>query len=278
VSEAAAIARLLADPDPGIASSLRRQLLAREDEPPGLREAVEALPDPVERARAREARFEIGCERAADRLIRRGRSGHELDLELGAFEIARMEDPDADVVTAGKTLDALAERARPKVAAACNPRARLEALAWFLGQEEGFTGDRNEEEVPRCSSLPSVIERRRGLPISLSTVYLLVGRRLGLELFGVAAPLHFLVGGPIDGGMLYLDAFDRGRTLEAEDAAALLRGLGVVFRLEHLAPAATRPIVARMARNLVAFYARRPRGESRARRYARVAMALEDSL
>ena len=65
--------------------------------------------------------------------------------------------------------------------------------------------------------------------------------------------------------------------METEDAAAMLRGLGVVFRPEHLAPATTKPIVARMARNLVAFHARRPRGETRARRYARVAMALEES-
>src|SRR5581483_4523606 len=271
MTEAAAIAQLLADPDPGIATQLRKQLISRDEDPPGLRDAVEALPDAGDRARAREARLEVGRERAAERLIRRATDGPSPDLEACSFEIARMEDPDADIATAQRALDALAERGRARLEAACDARSKLQTLAIFLGHEEGFSGDRNEEEVPRCSSLPLVLERKRGLPIALSTVYLLVAKRLGVELHGVAAPLHFIVGGPVEGGTLYLDAFDRGRPLEQEEAAAMLRGLGVVFRPEHLAPTSTRPIVARMARNLVAHYARRPRGEARARRYARVA-------
>lgn len=278
MTEAAAIAQLLADPDPGIATSLRRQLMTRDEDPPGLRDAVEALPDAADRTRAREARLEVGRERAAERIIRRASSDGDMDLEPCAFDISRMEDPDTDVTTAQRALDAIAERARPRVAGGRDARGRVLALAIFLGHEEGFVGDRNEEEVPRCSSIPLVVERKRGLPIALSTVYLLVAQRVSVELFGVAAPLHFIVGGPVEGGTLFLDPFDRGRPMETEDAAAMLRGLGVVFRPEHLAPASTKPIVARMARNLVAFYARRPRGETRARRYARVAMALEDSL
>jgi regulator of sirC expression with transglutaminase-like and TPR domain len=275
VSEADAVAQLLADPDPGIATSLRRQLVMREADPPGLREAVEALPDPLDRSRAREARLEIGRERAAERLLRLGAAPGELDFEAGTFEIALMEDPDRDVALAREKLDALAKGATLVVPGG-DPRSRLIALSAFLGDAEGFSGDRSPDEVPRLSSLPDVLERRRGLPIALSAVYLCVARRIGVELYGVGAPLHFIVVGPTAAGPLYLDPFENGRPLEPGEAAAMLRRLGVVFRPEHLAPTRNRAIVARMARNLVAFYANRPRAEHRARRYARVAMALEE--
>ena len=277
MGDAAAIARLLADPDPGIASALRRQLVLKDEDPPGLREAVEELPDPAERSRAREARLEIGCERAGEKIIRGASEG--MDLEDLTLLVARMEDPDADTACARKALDALADRVRAKVESATTARNRVLTIADFLGGDEHFEGNNTQEEFALGSSLPLVLERRRGLPIALSVVYMLVGKRVGIELFGVSAPLHFVVGAPVEEGTLYLDPFDRGRPLELDDLFRLLRELGVVsLRPEHVAPASTKAIVARMARNLNKFYASRPRSEARARRYARVAMALEDAL
>jgi regulator of sirC expression with transglutaminase-like and TPR domain len=289
VSEIASIARLLADPDPGVVVALRRQLALRDDDPPGLRDAIEALADPADRARAREARLEVGRERAAERLVRLatslGDAGEKrrarrrrLDLEEGAFEIARLEDPDADVAAARRALDELGARARARIAAerpGRRSRERLVLLARLLGGDEGFVGDREEANMPRNTSLAEVLERKRGLPIALSVVYLLVGARAGVALFGVGAPLHFLVGGQTEDGPLYLDPFAKGRLLGAREVGAMLALMGVSFRPEQLAPTPVREILARMARNLVAFYARRARGEARAQRYARLAIALE---
>jgi regulator of sirC expression with transglutaminase-like and TPR domain len=279
VSEIAALARLLADPDPGIATALRRQLAGRAEDPPGLRDAIETLPDAAERARAREARLEACRERAAEHLIALAKRG-DPDLEEGALAIARLEDPDVDVAPPRARLDELGRFASamleglPPGAAA---RERLLVLARLLGEREGFEGDRSDETVHLASSLPLVLERRKGLPIALSVVYLLVAKRAGIELAGVGAPLHFLVGGPAGGQTLYLDPFARGKSLEPAEAALFLRSMGVVFRPEHLAPVGARAIVARMARNLVSFWAKRPRGEARARRYARVANGVEPS-
>jgi regulator of sirC expression with transglutaminase-like and TPR domain len=290
VAEIEAIARLLADPDPGIATALRRQLALRPEDPAGLREAVEALEDPLDRARARDARLEVGRERAQDRLLRLA-GGADPSLEEGAFEISRLEDPDTDVAGARRKLDELASKLRgllegdpetlaPLVAAPRGPtgrREKISVLAWFLAEREGFEGEREEYDSPRNSILPEVLARKRGLPIALSVVYLLVAARAGIELFGVGAPLHFLVGGPTETRPLYLDPFHKGRILEAEAVADFLRGLDVAFRPEHLAPTASRKILARMARNLVAYHARKPRGETRARRLQRIALAFEAS-
>ena len=295
MSEHAALAQLLADPDPGIANALRKQLAEREADPPGLRDAIESLADAGDRARARAARVEAGRERAAAKLVRLAETpddpgtpgGSSALLEEGALEIARLEDPDVDCAAAVRALDDLARRAREAVAVdaarahqlANPPRTlaeqRLLALSRFLGETEGFEGDRDEQSLPRSSSLPEVLVTRRGLPIALSVVYLLVARRIDVELHGVGAPLHFLVGAPVGTRHLYVDPFARGRPLETDGVAALLRRMGVVFRPEHLAATGPRAILARMARNLVSFHARRPRGETRARRCARVAVAFE---
>ncbi|MBI3726355.1 hypothetical protein HY251_20710 [bacterium] len=221
----------------------------------------------------------MGRDRAAETLVRFSQPGAEPDLEAGAFEIARLEDPDVDCGTARARVDDLGLLARRKLGRVGRPpsRASLAALASFLGETEGFEGDRADEDVPRCSSLPHVLERKRGLPIALSVVYLLVAARAGVALYGVGAPLHFIVGALTDDGPLYLDPFDRGRVMGAEDVASLLRKLDVSFRPEHLSPTGTRAILARMARNLVAYHARKQRGEPRARRYARVALAMEEA-
>lgn len=289
MAEADAIARLLADPDPGVAASLRRQLAQRPEDPPGLREAVEALEDPAERARARDARLEVSRERAAERLLRLARVAGEPSLEEAAFEVARTLDPDVDVVGAVQRLDALGSRLRDvldggpvapdafalKPATPIGPRQRLTVLSWFLGEQEGFEGDQEEYDSPRNSILPEVLERKRGLPIALSVVYLLVAARAGIPLYGVGAPQHFIVGGPADGRPLFLDPFRKGQVMEASDVADVQRALGVAFRPEYLAPTGPRRIIARMARNLVQYYGKRPRGELRARRFGRIAEAFE---
>ena len=77
--------------------------------PAGCAHGFQALTDPAERARAREARLEIGQERAADRLLRASAQGEGPDLEECAFLIARKDDPDVDIVSARRTLEASAD-------------------------------------------------------------------------------------------------------------------------------------------------------------------------
>jgi regulator of sirC expression with transglutaminase-like and TPR domain len=147
-------------------------------------------------------------------------------------------------------------------ARALDPRASAHtrglALAEFLAQDAGFRGNRSDYGDPRNSYLNEVLDRRLGLPISLSAIFLEIGRRLGLPVAGVGLPGHFIVrvGGPE--GLLYLDPFNGGRRLSLADCQALVQsstGLSrAAFDPAWLEPNPSRAIVARMLNNLRGLY------------------------
>jgi regulator of sirC expression with transglutaminase-like and TPR domain len=154
-------------------------------------------------------------------------------------------------------LEALAEAARPTVLRAWSDEARVRALNQFLFDEEGFHGDHEHYEDPRNSLLPDVLERRVGIPISLSLVYLEIAARLGLPAEGIGFPGHFLVRyrGRQDDQMI--DAF-RGTVLTEEQISALLRealGSAAVLRRAQLQPIRTRDFLVRWVSNLKHHYA-----------------------
>jgi regulator of sirC expression with transglutaminase-like and TPR domain len=131
------------------------------------------------------------------------------------------------------------------------------ALAEFLFQSYGLRGNADDYADPRNSYLNQVIERRLGIPISLSVIYLEVGRRLGLPVAGVGMPGHFIARVAGEDGPQYLDPFHGGRVLTVDDCRELVRrsaGIEGVFDMTWLAPTPPREIVARMLNNLRAFY------------------------
>jgi regulator of sirC expression with transglutaminase-like and TPR domain len=152
----------------------------------------------------------------------------------------------------------LAVAAQAALAGLGTPHWRGLALAEFLFQTYGLRGNTDDYADPRNSYLNQVLERRLGIPISLSVIYLEVGRRLHLPVAGVGLPGHFIV--RVDGegeAPEYLDPFHGGRLLTRDDCRELVRsaaGIEDVFDEDWLAPAPPREIVARMLNNLRAFY------------------------
>jgi regulator of sirC expression with transglutaminase-like and TPR domain len=152
----------------------------------------------------------------------------------------------------------LAEAAARGLSAHASAHTRGLALAEFLAQEAGFRGNTSDYSDPRNAYLNQVLDRRLGLPISLSVIFVEIGRRLRLPVAGVGLPGHFIVrvGGPA--GPLYLDPFNGGRRLGLADCQALVAastGLRrVAFDPGWLEPTPPREIVARMLNNLRGFY------------------------
>jgi regulator of sirC expression with transglutaminase-like and TPR domain len=113
---------------------------------------------------------------------------------------------------------------------------------------------------PRNSYLNDVLDRRLGIPITLSLVLIEVGRRLGLEMEGIGLPGHFITGARVDGEQVLLDPFNRGTILTAEGCSEVVaRALGQPVELgaEHFAPVTNRQFLARMLNNLKVSYWRR---------------------
>jgi regulator of sirC expression with transglutaminase-like and TPR domain len=151
----------------------------------------------------------------------------------------------------------LALAAQAALAGVAGPQARGVALAEFLFTAYGLRGNAGDYADPRNSFLNQVLDRRLGIPISLSVIYLEVGQRLGLPVAGVGMPGHFIVRAGSDADPVYLDPFHGGRVLTPEDCHELVRsaaGQQGPFDPAWLAPTPPRDIVARMLNNLRAFY------------------------
>ena len=203
--------------------------------------------DPVTDAAAREAAR--GADRARfARLV--ARPEPEIDLAGGALLIAGL-DRGLDPQPWLDTLDDLAARVRLRLDRGDDTERVLEVLHDTLFRELGFRGlGPLEPARPWHSWLDRVLTRRVGLPILLAIVELEVAWRLGLTLWGIGFPGHFLVGGP-DG--LLIDPADGGRRLTRDDCQALLRrsvGERVLLHNGMLRPAPRREILARLLRNL----------------------------
>jgi regulator of sirC expression with transglutaminase-like and TPR domain len=180
-------------------------------------------------------------------------------LDVACLEIARDEYPDLDPAACLAQLDATAAVIRGRLAADAFPEQRVAALNHRLFVEEGFRGNADAYYDPRNSYLNDVLARRTGIPITLSIVYMEVGRRIGLALHGVSFPGHFLVKLRVSRGELLLDPFAGGVPRAPTELRERLRALAGPAAAEadltpYLAATPPRQILARALRNLKTIY------------------------
>ncbi|MCC7354742.1 MAG: transglutaminase family protein [Anaerolineae bacterium] len=184
----------------------------------------------------------------------------EIGLAHGALLIAQEEYPRLDAEAYLRRLDHLAERLRPILEGLQTDVQRLTALNRLLFEEEGFRGNQADYYDPRNSFLNDVLDRKLGIPITLSVVYMEVGWRVGLPLSGVGLPGHFMVRCDGRGGPILVDPFHRGAILTAREATERARevsGQQVPLLPESFQPVSRRAILTRMLNNLKAIYVQR---------------------
>lgn len=189
-------------------------------------------------------------------------SGPEEDLDLAeaALLIAQEEQPDLDVAHYLKRLDQLADAVRAELPPSPTHNDTLQCLNIHLFFKEGLRGNTDEYYDPRNSFLNEVLETKVGIPITLSVIYMEVGRRLGLALVGIGFPGHFLVRYSGPDGERILDPFLGGASLSEAQLAAKLRSMygennplaAQVSKL--LTPATKKEILTRMLGNLKGVY------------------------
>jgi regulator of sirC expression with transglutaminase-like and TPR domain len=175
-------------------------------------------------------------------------------LEQGTFLIARFGTPSLDVPTYRRLLDEMAAELRERLEGKRTGLAILRSFADFLFDELGFTGNSLDYYDADNSYMNRVLDRRSGVPITLSLVYLFLANRLGLAMEGIGLPGHFVVRLPGVETELYVDAFDSGRVLSRAECARFVVSAGYEPRPEYFAPSSPRDILARMLRNLIHIY------------------------
>lgn len=253
-SEKAALGRLLDDPSPVVRQSLLAlfsshghesvallQELARRPHHGLARPAAQYLhelhfPDPVGEFRS---------------FIR----SLNYELESGALLLSRTVNANLDVGACCSQLDAMAARCRALISEPATAREKCRALNRVLFHEFGLRGNHEHYQDPLNSFLDQVLIRRKGLPISLSMVYLLVGERVGLPVEPIALPGHFLVGCYEETVPFFIDPFQAGTFLNAREVFLLARQSGNHASFADLAPTPVREVLCRCCRNLAHHYA-----------------------
>jgi regulator of sirC expression with transglutaminase-like and TPR domain len=170
-----------------------------------------------------------------------------INVAEAALVIAADEYPDLEVVRYLAQLDELARQVRPRIDAAESPEAKIDVLNDFLFNELNFRANNEDYYDPRNSYLNDVLERRIGIPITLSLVYLEIGWRLGCPLGGVAIPGHFIVKWKTDDLVILLDPFDRGHII---GQFSLPQPANVLSRLSWVQTTSSKQILVRLLSNL----------------------------
>jgi regulator of sirC expression with transglutaminase-like and TPR domain len=187
-------------------------------------------------------------------------SDDTLDLGRGALAIARVEYPQLDVAAYLARIDELAAEVSLHLSGDESGAHRsIAVLNFVLFYKHRFRGNREDYFDAKNSFLNEVLERRTGIPITLSVLYMEVAQRVGLPLLGVGFPGHFLVKYLDESQEIVIDPFDGGDIKSSDSLQRLLTGLygdTVAFAPRFLEPVTKKQILRRMLNNLKFIYLR----------------------
>ncbi len=183
----------------------------------------------------------------------------EIDLGRAALAIAHSEYPNLDIESYVSRMDGLASAVQDRAGEEADCYRLIAAINYTLFRVEGFSGNRDDYYDLKNSFLNEVMERKQGIPITLSVLYMEVARRVGLELQGVGFPGHFLVKHVGEEEEIVIDPFRRGEVCCTEELEEMLDDIyrgKLAFRPEFLSPVSKKQILRRMLNNLKAIYLR----------------------
>lgn len=214
-----------------------------------------------------------------DELLRLGLIDEDdIVLDEAALALALLDHPEADAMAYIETLEALALRLDAIGGNAIDAATRAEALAQVFAEDEGFAGDRETYDDPANADLIRVLDRRRGLPVSLSILYVGAARRLGWQADVLDLPGHVLVMVGAEAAPVIVDPFRRGVRVGRDDLIALLAasGGGQPPAVAHIAAMPNRAILVRLLLNQATRAEQAGKGRRALELYRRMTMMAPD--
>ncbi len=182
----------------------------------------------------------------------------QIDLLTSALTIAKLEYPELNVAQYRQRVTTIAEHVKERASRSADSLETLAIINEVLFGDEGFRGNVSDYYDPKNSFFNDVLDRKLGIPITLSVLYMEVARRAGVPVFGVGMPGHFLLKFyEIDGRELFLDAYNSGRLLSPEDCQEKLTEIyngQIPLDAKFLTPVGKRQILTRMLNNLRSIY------------------------
>lgn len=265
-SQRAALISLLGDEDASVHQTVRTKLLSFGPQVVEWLKPYTISNDALVRRRSQEIIQLFGRKTADDRFMAFcGSRGEDLPLEEGAWLLARTQYPDININGYEALLDSFASVLRTRVDLSADAEQVIGGINHYLFQELEFTPNEANYYDPENSFLSRVIDQRTGNPISLCTIYLLLGRRLKLPITGIGLPGHFVCRYQTSTTEVYIDAFNRGKLLTKADCIKYLLHTHHGLEEGYLAPVTPRRMLLRMCANLHQIYLHNEQAEETAR-------------
>ncbi len=184
-------------------------------------------------------------------------SDEKIDLAKAALYIAQEEYPHLDPKEYLNTLDTMAAQLQERLPASKYPLRIIQSINKYFYDDLGFSGNTSDYYDPGNNFLNDVIQRRLGIPITLSVVYLELAKRVNFPMVGIGMPGHFLIRPDIDDMEIFVDVFNHGEVMFLEDCQQKLNqiyGQSVTLQPEFLEVVSNRKILARILNNLKIIY------------------------
>lgn len=252
--------RLLDDESPNVRQAVLDELTDwKEDGLEFLREVEEGEGSQANAASLilRELGWEDGA-KAFSRFIK----AFSYELESGFLLLDKVIRPHSDPAATCMRLDELASRCEELSVLPNSASMGCKTIARVLFHEECLRGATTDFHNPLNSSISFALETKRGLPITLCIIFLLVARRIGLELEPVGLPGRFMVGCFLEKAPFYVDAFEGGRMRTSDEMVSFLQKRELDTSLERFLPTTVGDVLRRACRNLVSQHLRSGNHES----------------
>lgn len=267
-SEVESLIYLLEDPDPLVQKGVRERLEELgENAVPLLDQYRTSTSVPSEKKRLEEILHKITFSSLYEEFLEILEEGFDspFQLEKAVFLLARFGNPTLRTEVYRNKLDRFADDISDEILLHEPGTGRMHTLLRYVFRELRFHGDLNHFHDPENSYMDRVIDRRKGLPLSLSLVVIFLARRLGLPFFGVNMPIHFMMLYQSDSldvsEEILIDPFDGGSIVSYDQCHYFLKKNGIQPRPEHFRPCTDREIFVRAVRNLIHSHTREGREE-----------------
>lgn len=258
-----AMISLLDDPDFDVFNQISSELISLgRDVVPMLEEAWESSFDPVMQERIENIIHKIQFDGVKAELKRWALEDHE-DLLEGALLVARYQYPDLDESLVRSELNRIKRDIWIELGEYMTPQEKIMILNRVLFEREGFAGNTANFHAPQNSFIHTVLESRKGNPLLLSVIYMVLAKQLDIPVYGVNLPEHFILAYkdnsrlvksaytyPEGGIVFYINPFNKGSIFLKGDIDQFLKKLGVKPEKSHFVPCSNVLIIRRMILNL----------------------------
>ncbi|MCA5004494.1 transglutaminase-like domain-containing protein [Sphingobacterium bovistauri] len=255
--EIKAIISLLEDPDTEIFNQLEQRLITCGPEVIALlEESWESSFDPLSQSRIENIIHKIQFDQIKSELQLWDLKNSE-DLLEGLLIINRYQYPNLDENNVILTISELKRNAWFQLMYDMSPMEKVKLLNNVLFREFGLSGNTTNYHDPQNSFIHSVLESKKGNPISLSCIYSIVAQQLDIPIYGINLPKHFIIAYMEDTDkppLFYVNAFNRGQIMQQNDIYSFLKQLNLPLSEEYTMPCTNKAIIKRVLRNLITAY------------------------